>query len=194
MRKKPAIVLTVGSIAIVALVVALVVSAAATTTVADRASDDPPAEETATAELYAQVLRRYLTTPQENSFPAGTFTTAYVLDRTTTGAGNPNELGATGPQFPPRMRDMIKSALADVVRVEFVGSRDAAMDPTRVHAEVKPGGILITLGPADGGARRTLVGIEGFVAPDGATWLTYVARNDGAGWRVTGTTGGRSIA
>ena len=39
-----------------------------------------------------------------------------------------------------------------------------------------------------------LVG-EVFVACLGATWLTYVVRNQpGSGWRVTGTTGSMAVA
>jgi hypothetical protein len=33
------------------------------------------------AEVYVQVLRRYLSTPAENSFPGQAFKTVYVLDR-----------------------------------------------------------------------------------------------------------------
>ena len=62
-------------------------------------------------------------------------------------------------------------------------------------AQVKNGGILITLGPPAGDASAVHVGINGFVACLGATWLTYVLREQpGAGWRVTGTTGSMAIS
>jgi hypothetical protein len=62
-------------------------------------------------------------------------------------------------------------------------------------AEVRGGGILITLGTLDGDDTLVRVGISGFVACLGATWLTYVVQNTvGVGWRVTGTTGARAIA
>jgi len=39
------------------------------------------------------------------------------------------------------------------------------------------------------------VGIFGFFACQGATWLTYVVENQaGTEWTVTGTTGSRAIA
>jgi hypothetical protein len=61
--------------------------------------------------------------------------------------------------------------------------------------QVRNGGILITLGPADGDGHEVRVAVNGFVACLGATWLTYVVRNQpGAGWRVTGTTGPMAIA
>ena len=60
---------------------------------------------------------------------------------------------------------------------------------------IKAGGTLITLGTVVGDEREVRVGISGFVACLGATWLTCVVGNgDGVGWRVTGTTGPRAIA
>ena len=53
----------------------------------------------------------------------------------------------------------------------------------------------ITLGPVDGRGDPVEVGIDGYVACLGATWLTYVVeRTGGTGWRVTGTTGSMTIS
>jgi hypothetical protein len=61
--------------------------------------------------------------------------------------------------------------------------------------QVKNGAILVTLGLPAGHAGETRVGINGFVACLGATWLTYVLREQaGAGWRITGTTGSMAVA
>jgi hypothetical protein len=52
-----------------------------------------PASQSATeirdAEVYEQILRRYLNTPADNSFPANTFKTVYILDHVRSDAGNP---------------------------------------------------------------------------------------------------------
>jgi hypothetical protein len=62
-------------------------------------------------------------------------------------------------------------------------------------AQVKDGGILITLGTLNGDGHQVQVAINGFVACLGATWLTYVVQNQpGTGWRVTGTTGPMGIS
>ena len=41
------------------------------------------------AEIYEQVLRRYLGTPAENSFPGRSFKTVYVLDQAYADAADP---------------------------------------------------------------------------------------------------------
>jgi hypothetical protein len=45
-----------------------------------------------------------------------------------------------------------------------------------------------------GGPDHVQVGINGFVACLGATWLTYVVQRDAAGWTATGTTGTAAIS
>jgi len=46
-----------------------------------------------------------------------------------------------------------------------------------------------------GHGNQVHVGINGFVACLGATWLTYVLQDQpGTGWRVTGTTGSMAIS
>jgi len=59
---------------------------------------------------------------------------------------------------------------------------------------VRDDGILITLGTIKPLGAEVKVGINGFVACEGATWLTYVVRSGGTGWKVTGTTGDMAIA
>jgi hypothetical protein len=44
------------------------------------------------AEVYVQVLRRYLSTPAENSFPGQTFKTVYVLNQASSPASVPHGL------------------------------------------------------------------------------------------------------
>jgi hypothetical protein len=145
------------------------------------------------ADLLTAVLRRYLTTPGENSFP-GPFPAVYVLDHTVPSAADPT--GATGGEAPiaPADQRYIVAALRDVAPVTFVADRADVVVERDGCAQVRGGGILITVGPPDGDARAATVGVFGFVACLGATWLTYVARHDPAGWTVTGTTGPYAIS
>jgi len=82
-----------------------------------------------------------------------------------------------------------------MAHVAFIADRHAVIETKDGCAQVKDGGILITLGTPDGDHHRVKVAIFGFVACLGATSLTYVVQHQpGAGWRVTGTTGSIGIA
>jgi hypothetical protein len=147
------------------------------------------------AEVYVQVLRRYLGTPAENSFLDHPFKKIFVLDRAVPGVGDPQADTSTGSTIPVTAQRMLIDALADLGSVSFVADRDTVIVRNTGCATVKDGGILITLGPPVGDDNRVEVSVNGFVACLGATWLTYVAELDvGAGWRVTGTTGPTAIA
>lgn len=195
-------------------VTAIVVLAAAAACSRDAAAGDPAPAPPATGQpttgnsgdpvdtrdlaIYLEVLRRYLSTPNENSFPEHTFQRVFVLDRAVPGSGAPQALpAAAGEPIPGPIRQRITAGLTDLGPVSFVAERDSVMVTQDGCAVVKDGGILITLGPVSGGAGadRVEVGVNGFVACLGATWLTYVVeRTATAGWRVTGTTGPMAIS
>jgi len=146
------------------------------------------------AAIYVPVLRRYLTTPQENSFPPNTFKTVYVLDRSYPAAavhvGNKR-----GTLIAPDAQHRITAALGRTAHVAFVTDADAVIDKNHGCAQVKNGGILITLGTPYGKGRAVKVAIDGFVACLGGTRLTYIVKHlDDTSWRVTGTTGSMEIA
>jgi hypothetical protein len=145
------------------------------------------------AEIYVQVLRRYLSTPGENSFPQA-FKTVYVLNRAYPNAADPNGRHERGTPITATTQDQVIAALAGMTHVIFVSSRGSVIE-AKGCGQVKNGGILITLGvPAIHGHEMRFP-INGFVACAGATWLTYVLRDQpGVGWRVTGTTGTMAIA
>ena len=146
------------------------------------------------AEVYIQVLRRYLDTPAENSFPGRTFKTVYVLDLAYPGAADPNSKHGHGTPIPASARTQVSAALAGMAHVVFVASRSSVIEPKGCGV-VKNGGILITLGRPTGDAGRLEVPINGYVACLGATWLTYILQNQpGSGWHVTGTTGTMAIS
>jgi hypothetical protein len=146
-------------------------------------------------EIYVQVLRRYLGTPQENSFPGQTFKTVYVLDQAYPDAGDPSLKHERGTSISPNTQHQIAAALARVADVAFISDRTAVIETRSGCAQVKDGGILITLGTANGDDHEVQVPINGFVACTGATWLTYVVHNEpDSGWRVTGTTGPMAVS
>jgi hypothetical protein len=147
------------------------------------------------AEVYVQVLRRYLGTPTENSFPDQTFETVYVLDQAYPDAGDPNGKHERGTPIRPNTQHQIAAALTRVAHVAFITDRTVVIETRNGCAQVRDGGILITLGTANGDDHEVQVAINGFVACLGATWLTYVVQNEpGSGWRVTGTTGSMAIS
>jgi hypothetical protein len=167
-----------------------------------RTTGGPPVTRTAAhqgtgaspAEAYIQVLRRYLGTPAENSFPGHTFKTVYVLDLAYQDAADPDGKHDRGTPITASTRTQVTAALAGTASVVFVADRSSVIKPAGCGV-VKNGGILITLGPPAGDARRLEVPINGFVACTGATWLTYILQDQsGHGWRVTGTTGTMAVS
>lgn len=147
------------------------------------------------ADVYAQVLRRYLGTPAENSFPGQTFKTVYVLDQAYTDAADPNGTHMRGTPIPPQTQRQVTAALAGMANAVFITERGTVLEARNGCAQVKNGGILITLGPPAGHGGELRVAINGFVACLGATWLTYILRDQpGTGWHVTGTTGSMAIS
>ena len=147
------------------------------------------------AEVYIQVLRRYLSTPAENSFPGQAFKTVYVLNRAYADAADPSGAHRRGAPIAPQTQRQVTTALAGVAHVIFIADRGSVIEARGGCGQVRNGGILITLGPPVGHGHELQVAINGFVACLGATWLTYVLRDQpGVGWRVTGTTGSMAIS
>lgn len=145
--------------------------------------------------VYVAVLRRYLSTPAENSFPERTFKAVYVLDHAHPDAGDPRGKLERGTPIAPHTQRQITAALAGVAQVSFIASQETVIETKDGCAHVTDGGILITLGTVNGDDHEVQVPITGFVACLGATWLTYLVQNQpGTGWWVTGTTGSIAIA
>ncbi|HEX6686085.1 MAG TPA: hypothetical protein VF062_25140 [Candidatus Limnocylindrales bacterium] len=179
------------------MVVVLLLVAACARNDATPAALPEPAD--ADADVYAVVLRRYLTHGNENSFPDKAFAEVYVLDRADPRAADPMrqvDEPASAQRIPDARQSAISAALADLTKIRFVASRDEVVVDKEGCAQVRDGGILITLAPPVGGDDEVRVGINGFVACLGATWLTYVVKRsgDGGGWTVTGTTGEMAVS
>ena len=142
------------------------------------------------ADVYVQVLRRYLGTWTGNSVPDRTFETVYVLDHAYPDAGDPDGKHERSTPIRPDAQDQIRAALTRVAQVAFIADGNTVIETKNGCAQVSDGGILITLGTANGDDHEVQVAVNGFAACLGATWLTYVLQNQpGSGWRVTGTTG-----
>ncbi|WP_433040048.1 hypothetical protein [Dactylosporangium sp. CS-033363] len=166
------------------LAVAVLSGCAATATEATGAAADWPAG-MKEAEVYSAVLRQFLGSPSDNTFPGMTFATVYVLDR-----------DEGGTPIAANTREQVTKTLTDVTSVQFIADRESVLETPNGCARVKNGGMLVTLGPVDGDDNEVTVHVNGFLACLGASMLTYVVhRNDpGPGWTVTGTTGPRSVA
>jgi hypothetical protein len=147
------------------------------------------------AEVYAQVLLRYLSTPSENSFPGQAFKTVYVLNQAYPDAADPTGTHGRGTSIGPQTQRRVTAALAGITHVIFIADRGSVIEAGNGCGQVRNGGILITLGPPASHGHEMQVAINGFVACLGATWLTYVLHDQpGVGWRVTGTTGSMAIS
>jgi len=192
---------------LVIVIVAGVIGAAAVGTAGcarGAAASVPPAGEASAgdgpagakeAAIYVQVLRRYLSTPTENSFPRHSFKTAYVLDQAFPDARNPVGKHERRAPIAPGTQHRITAALAGIAHVAFIADQHTVIETRDGCAQVRDGGILITLGTPNGDNHEVQVAINGFVACLGATSLTYVVQNQpGTGWRVTGTTGPMGIS
>src|SRR4051794_31535385 len=80
------------------------------------------------ADVYVQVLRRYLSTPAENSFPGRTFPAVYLLDRSFPDAGDPSGQHEPGTPIPADTQRRITTALGREAHVVFVADRDTVIE------------------------------------------------------------------
>src|SRR5215469_13393229 len=108
----------------------------------------------AEAEIYAQVLRRYLSTPAENSFPGQAFKTVYVLDQAYRDAADPNGKHERGTPITAATQHQVMADLAGMARVVFITNRHSVIEARSGCGQVKNGSILITLGPPVGDGHR----------------------------------------
>lgn len=145
------------------------------------------------AAVFTAVLQRYLAKGSENSFgDVSHWPAVYVLDRSDPRAADPMSTHGAGEPISSADQQSITAALPDVP-ITFVHDGKDVIESPNGCARVRGGGMLITLGSPEPAGTDLHVGIEGFVACLGATWLTYVVSPTG-GWHVTGTTGQFAIA
>jgi hypothetical protein len=157
----------------------------------DPTPDDPSPDDPTSADrhalIYTAVLRHYLTSG-DAGYGDTRFPHIFALDHTAAGAGGTGQHVAGGGPIPRAVQRSIIQALTDVGPLSFVGSGDAVIQDPRGCAHVRGDGILITLGPVDGGGDQVQVGLNGFRACLGANSLTYLVERTGRGWVVSGIT------
>jgi hypothetical protein len=152
-----------------------------------------PATQTDQAKIHIQVLRRYLTTPEDNA-NIGNRSRIFILDHTEPVAADPMSGDSGGTPLPQAEKDAIVQGLKDLGKVTFVADRHDAMANKDGCDLVRDNGILMIVGPPMTAGDKYQVGVNGFVACSGATWLTYVVEKNYDQWRVTGTTGSVAVA
>jgi hypothetical protein len=163
----------------------------------DPTPDDPTPDDPTPADrhalIYAAVLRQYLTSG-DAGYGDTRLPHIFALDHTTAGAGGTGHHLPGGGPIPRTVQRAITQALTDVGPLSFVASGDAVIQDPHGCAQVRGGGILITLGPVDGSGDRVQVGLNGFRACLGANSLTYLVERTGRGWAVSGITARGPVA
>jgi hypothetical protein len=153
-----------------------------------RAGGTDPARVDQQTQIYAAVLRQYLTSGDAGFGVDYRFPWIFVLDHAVAGAGAPGHGAPGGGPIPPTARRAITRALTDVGPLTFVASGEAVIVDRDRCASVRDHGILVTLGPVDRTGDSVQVGLNGFVACLGANSLTYLVRQSSGGWVVSGIT------
>jgi hypothetical protein len=157
--------------------------------VAPTPSASPRARDTARTQIYAQVIRRLVL--EDHTFGGGKspFESVFVVNGALRDANDPRAgdlLGPAGKPFPPGVVEEIEGELGDLPPVRFIVDGERALGRQGL---VKGNGVIITLGPIDRNGRRVEVGTGLWCGGKCGQWLTYVLRNRGGRWRITGTTG-----
>ncbi len=145
------------------------------------------------ADIYSAVIRRLVV--QDHTFGGGDpgFRVVYVFDGAVKGAEKARPSSRPRrprTQFGAELEAAIEERLQRLPPITFVHHRGSVLR----EGEVRNRGVLVTLGPIDGGRRRAEVGCNLWISGRGALWVTYVVRMRSGGWRVTGVTGGMTIA
>jgi hypothetical protein len=195
----------VRTIAAVLVAAAIAITGCASYSSADRPSGPPPVPSPTharrpwpdrfdltrrdrQAQIYAAVLRRYLTSGDASVGAGHRFPQVFVLDHTVAGAGASGYAVTGSGPIPAEVQRAITGALAEVGPLTFVASGDEVIVEPQGCAHVRDDGILVTLGPVDGVGDRVQVGVNGFLACLGANSLTYSVQQTSSGWRVGGIT------
>jgi hypothetical protein len=140
------------------------------------------------AQIYAAVLRQYLTSGDAAIAADHRFPQIFVIDHGVPGAGASGHGASGGGPIPPAARRAITHALTDVGPLTFVASREEVIVEPRGCTHVRDHGILITLGPVEGTGDRVQVVVDAFVSCLGADSLTYEVQQTSSGWMVSGIT------
>jgi hypothetical protein len=141
------------------------------------------------AQIYAAVLRQYLTSGGghdggDAGYGGFRFPHIFVVDHAVAGAKTLGQ-GASGEPIPEAVRRAITRSLADVGPLSFMSSGEAVLVPGSC-GEVRDRGILITLGPLDEVGGEVQVSLSGHVSCVAANSVTYRIERSSGGWRAAG--------
>jgi hypothetical protein len=152
------------------------------------------------AAIYASVIRQLVTKDHTFGRADPGFKAVYVLDGAVKGAENPlTKLKDRHPDqpFAPAVKERVTERLVDLPPTTFVARRSAVVVGDEAGASpghVTNDGVLLTLGPIEGGGNEVHVGANLWINGLAGHWLTYVVELHGNKWRVMGTTGPVAIS
>jgi hypothetical protein len=139
--------------------------------------------------IYSAVVRQLVT--KDHTFGGGPapFERVFIVDGAVPRANDPGLSREAPRSFEPEVRAGILEELADLPPVEFVSDPDSVVVGRRNCAHVRRNGVLITLGPIEGGKDKATVPNGLYFACLGGQWLTYELGRANEGWRVTAMKG-----
>lgn len=151
------------------------------------------------AAIYSAVVRQLVTRDHTVGNENPGFRVIYVLDGEVADAGTPDPPTMANPKepFSQTLRAEMERSLSDLPPLEFVARRDSVVVGTNGNSapgEVKGGGVLLSLGPVQGGGKTVRVGNSLWVNGLWGQWLTYVVEKRAGVWKVAGTTGPVAIS
>jgi hypothetical protein len=144
--------------------------------------------------IYSSVIRQLVT--KDHTFGQGDrcFKVVYILDGPVEGAEDSMKTTAEYEPASPFGKDVkaaLKERLAGLPPIVFVRDRASAIagdNAGSLPGHVVNDGVLLTLGPISGGARRVEVGSNLWIDGRAGLWITYVFKLRGGEWKATGTT------
>jgi hypothetical protein len=155
-----------------------------------------PAKIERDADIYAAVVRQLVTKDHTFGRAPSPFTHVYIVDGVVADASDPRMpayLDVRRP-FAPAAKSRMRDSLEDLPPIEFVADPRGVVVDRSDCPRVRADGVLLSLGPISGGARRVTVPNGLFFACLGGQWLTYVLEPRGDAWTVVGTKGPVAIS
>ncbi len=143
------------------------------------------------AGIYAAVIERLLEENQTDGRSGGRFARVYVLDGVVESAADPMDESDPPSRLPARLKSKIRKLVDYDSPLVFRRERADVLDSL---GRVRNQGVLIRLGPIEDRGDVMHVGVNLWVDPMRATWLTYVLSETDGVWTVRDTAGPISTA
>ncbi len=156
----------------------------------------PTEDVAAEIEIYSAVIRRLVT--KDHTFGRGPspFKHVYVVNGAISDAGDPlgDHFGPPKEPFPSELVHDVEQRLQDLPPVRFVSDANDLRRGKEGAGGVKNNGVIITLSPIQRKDGKVHVPNGLWCGGTCGQWLTYVLAEDGARWKITGTTGPYAIS